>query len=58
MIFLVLEVLIFHLFGKYSSIQTLCCPFLPLDPILWLPMSYSERSICVRWRLNWLPGAN
>ena len=27
-----------------------------LDPILWLPMSKSERSRCIRWRLGWLPG--
>ncbi|KAG1546448.1 hypothetical protein G6F49_010495 [Rhizopus delemar] len=27
-----------------------------LDPILWLPMSYAERSRCIRWRLGWLPG--
>ncbi|KAG1608378.1 hypothetical protein G6F46_011591 [Rhizopus delemar] len=27
-----------------------------LDPILWLPMCYAERSRCIRWRLGWLTG--
>ncbi|KAG1537815.1 hypothetical protein G6F46_012598 [Rhizopus delemar] len=26
-----------------------------MDPILWLPLSKSERSRCIRWRLGWLP---
>jgi hypothetical protein len=25
-------------------------------PILWLPMSYIERSRLIRWRMDWLPG--
>ncbi|KAG1195055.1 hypothetical protein G6F70_008529 [Rhizopus microsporus] len=33
-----------------------CRPTISLDPILWLPMSKSERSRCIRWRLGWLPG--
>lgn len=27
-----------------------------LDLILWLPMSTSEHSHCICWRLGWLPG--
>jgi hypothetical protein len=27
-----------------------------VDPILWLPMSYIERSRLIRWRMGWLPG--
>ncbi|KAI8968472.1 hypothetical protein BDF20DRAFT_926102, partial [Mycotypha africana] len=27
-----------------------------IDPILWLPMSFSEHSRMIRWRLEWLPG--
>ncbi|KAG1638458.1 hypothetical protein G6F44_008811 [Rhizopus delemar] len=33
-----------------------CCRSISIDPILWLPMSKSERSRCIRWRLGWLPG--
>ncbi|KAG1398481.1 hypothetical protein G6F60_008338 [Rhizopus arrhizus] len=33
-----------------------CRPTISLDPVLWLPMSKSERSRCIRWRLGWLPG--
>ena len=33
-----------------------CRPTISLYPILWLPMSKSERSRCIRWRLGWLPG--
>ncbi|KAG1003992.1 hypothetical protein G6F27_010549 [Rhizopus arrhizus] len=35
-----------------SPIWKRCLP----DPVLWLPMSKSERSRCIRWRLGWLPG--
>ncbi len=31
-------------------------PTLELDPILYLPMTTSERSRVLRWRLGWLPG--
>ncbi|CEP16305.1 hypothetical protein [Parasitella parasitica] len=31
-------------------------PTTQVDPILWLPMTCSERSRVVRWRLGWLPG--
>ncbi|PHZ13565.1 uncharacterized protein RHIMIDRAFT_236619 [Rhizopus microsporus ATCC 52813] len=34
-----------------------CRRSISLDPILWLPMSKSERSRCIRWRLGWLPGS-
>lgn len=27
-----------------------------VDTILWLPMTHSERSRVLRWRLGWLPG--
>ncbi|KAG1540170.1 hypothetical protein G6F49_012192 [Rhizopus delemar] len=33
-----------------------CRRSISIDPILWLPMSKSERSRCIRWRLGWLPG--
>ncbi|KAG1463702.1 hypothetical protein G6F46_004888 [Rhizopus delemar] len=33
-----------------------CRPSIYLNPVLWLPMSKSERSRCIRWRLVWLPG--
>ncbi|KAG1555955.1 hypothetical protein G6F49_006702 [Rhizopus delemar] len=33
-----------------------CCPTISLDPILWLPLTRTERNRCVRWRLGWLPG--
>ncbi|KAG1545308.1 hypothetical protein G6F47_006039 [Rhizopus delemar] len=32
-----------------------CRRSISIDPILWLPMSKSERSRCIRWRLGWLP---
>ncbi|CEP10074.1 hypothetical protein [Parasitella parasitica] len=31
-------------------------PTTQVDPILWLPMTCSERSRVLRWRLGWLPG--
>ncbi|KAG1473597.1 hypothetical protein G6F56_000868 [Rhizopus delemar] len=31
-------------------------PTILVDPILWLPMTCSERSRVLRWRLGWLPG--
>ncbi|KAG0775063.1 hypothetical protein G6F22_013584 [Rhizopus arrhizus] len=31
-------------------------PTIQVDPILWLPMTCSERSRVLRWRLGWLPG--
>ncbi|KAG1470300.1 hypothetical protein G6F56_002764 [Rhizopus delemar] len=30
-------------------------PTIQVDPILWLPMTCSERSRVLRWRLGWLP---
>ncbi|KAG1629224.1 hypothetical protein G6F44_011682 [Rhizopus delemar] len=41
--------------GHYKLISS-CRRSVSLDPILWLPMSYAERSRCIRWRLGWLPG--
>ncbi|KAG0783374.1 hypothetical protein G6F22_008709 [Rhizopus arrhizus] len=42
--------------GHNSVLLFACRPTLGIDPILWLPMSYAERSRSVRWRLGWLPG--
>ncbi|KAG1322633.1 hypothetical protein G6F62_010134 [Rhizopus arrhizus] len=39
-----------------SVLLSSCRPTLGIDPILWLPMSNTERSRIVRWRLGWLPG--
>ncbi|KAG1257368.1 hypothetical protein G6F68_009337 [Rhizopus microsporus] len=39
-----------------SVLFSVCRPNLGLDPILWLPMTYAERSRVIRWRLGWLPG--
>ncbi|KAG1168596.1 hypothetical protein G6F70_006051 [Rhizopus microsporus] len=39
-----------------SKLLSNCRRSISLDPILWLPMSKSERSRCIRWRLGWLPG--
>ncbi|EIE83762.1 hypothetical protein G6F46_008373 [Rhizopus delemar] len=43
--------------SMYASVLLMHChPIISLDPVLWLPMSKSERSRCIRWRLGWLPG--
>ncbi|KAI7898058.1 uncharacterized protein BX663DRAFT_582676, partial [Cokeromyces recurvatus] len=39
-----------------SVLLSACGPNLIIDPILWLPMTYSERSRTIQWRLGWLPG--
>ena len=39
-----------------SKLLSNCRRSISLDPILWLLMSKSERSRCIRWRLGWLPG--
>jgi hypothetical protein len=39
-----------------SMLLSKCRPKISTDPILWLPMTRSERSRCIRWRLGWLPG--
>ncbi|KAG0803727.1 hypothetical protein G6F29_008722 [Rhizopus arrhizus] len=39
-----------------SVLLSSCRPTLGIDPILWLPMSNTERSRIDRWRLGWLPG--
>ena len=41
---------------RNSKLISHCRRSVSLDPILWLPMSNSERSRCIRWRLGWLPG--
>lgn len=50
-----------QLFTKQSASQSKLLSLrrssLPLDPILRLSISYSERSRCVRWGLDWLPGS-
>ncbi|CAO3657892.1 unnamed protein product, partial [Rhizopus stolonifer] len=32
-----------------------CCPVIGIDPVLTVPMSLSDRSRIVRWRMGWLP---
>lgn len=39
-----------------SLLLSSCRAELCIDPILWLPMSRSERSRAILWRLGWLPG--
>ncbi|KAG1370778.1 hypothetical protein G6F61_011746 [Rhizopus arrhizus] len=39
-----------------SILLSACRPQLVVDPILWLPMSYIERSRLICWRMGWLPG--
>lgn len=34
---------------------TACRPQLGVDPILWVPMTRTDRSRCLRWRLGWMP---
>ncbi|KAI9478563.1 MAG: hypothetical protein EXX96DRAFT_447682, partial [Benjaminiella poitrasii] len=38
-----------------STILSLCRTTISIDLILWLSMSFVERSRCIRWRLVWLP---
>ncbi|KAI7899741.1 uncharacterized protein BX663DRAFT_520273 [Cokeromyces recurvatus] len=40
----------------HSVLLSSCRPNLIIDPKLWLPMTHSERSRTIRWRLGWLPG--
>lgn len=40
---------------KQSKLLSQCRNKLAVDPILWLPMTRSERSRCLRWRFGWLP---
>ncbi|KAI9486516.1 MAG: hypothetical protein EXX96DRAFT_604650 [Benjaminiella poitrasii] len=42
--------------GLNSKLLSACRPTLTVDPILWLPMSYIERSRTRLWRLGWLLG--
>ncbi|KAG0885188.1 hypothetical protein G6F15_004451 [Rhizopus arrhizus] len=41
---------------RNSKLLSNCRRSISLDHILWLSMSMSERSRCIRWRLGWLPG--
>ncbi|ORE11537.1 hypothetical protein BCV72DRAFT_324440 [Rhizopus microsporus var. microsporus] len=41
---------------RNSKLLSSCRRSISLDPILWMPISKSERSRCIRWRLSWLPG--
>ncbi|KAG1625268.1 hypothetical protein G6F44_012699 [Rhizopus delemar] len=41
--------------GHYKLLSS-CRRSVSLDPTLWLPMSYAERSRCIRWRIGCLPG--
>jgi hypothetical protein len=38
--------------GTNSVLLFACRPTLGIVPVLWLPMSYAERSRLVRWRLG------
>ncbi|KAI9473545.1 MAG: hypothetical protein EXX96DRAFT_602126 [Benjaminiella poitrasii] len=38
--------------GPNSKLLSACRPTLTVDPILWPPMSYIERSRTLRWRLG------
>ena len=40
---------------KHTKLLSHCRNDLIVDPILRIPMTRSERSRCVRWRLGWLP---
>ncbi|CEP13597.1 hypothetical protein [Parasitella parasitica] len=40
---------------KHIKLLSHCRNDLIVDPILKIPMTKSERSRCVRWRLGWLP---
>ncbi|KAI7907805.1 uncharacterized protein BX663DRAFT_492042, partial [Cokeromyces recurvatus] len=42
--------------GLNSKLIRACRPNMIIDPILWLPMTNTERSQVIRWRLGWLPG--
>ncbi|KAG2200495.1 hypothetical protein INT46_004264 [Mucor plumbeus] len=42
--------------GSTSILLASTRPTAQVDPILWLPMTCSERSRVLRWRLGWLPG--
>ncbi|KAI8967869.1 hypothetical protein BDF20DRAFT_828855 [Mycotypha africana] len=41
--------------APHSKLIKCCRPTISLDPILWLPMPFIERSRCLRYRLGWLP---
>ncbi|EIE76949.1 hypothetical protein RO3G_01653 [Rhizopus delemar RA 99-880] len=46
-----------HLYNNSDSILLSSTrPTIQVDPVLWLPMTCSERSRVLRWRLGWLPG--
>ncbi|KAI9277014.1 hypothetical protein BDA99DRAFT_545117 [Phascolomyces articulosus] len=41
--------------GPKSKLVAACRPYLLIDPIVWLPMKYSQRNRLIRWRLGWMP---
>ena len=38
-----------------TKLFSACRPKIGKDPILWLPMSRTDRSRYLRWRIGWLP---
>ncbi|KAG1052342.1 hypothetical protein G6F43_005515 [Rhizopus delemar] len=45
-----------HQQSRHYKLLSSCRRSVSLDPILWLPMFYAERSRCIRWRIGRLPG--
>lgn len=41
---------------RSTKLLNACRPYNGIDPILWIPMSSTERSRCIHWRIGWLPG--
>ncbi|KAG0737084.1 hypothetical protein G6F57_010291 [Rhizopus arrhizus] len=41
--------------NRNSKLLSHCRRSVSLDPILWAPVSNSERSRCIQWKLGWLP---
>ena len=41
-----------------SKLLTAYRHYLRIDPIVWLPMKYSQRSRLIRWRLGWMPNGH
>ena len=38
-----------------SKLLAACQPYLRIDPTVWLPMKYSQRSRLIRWQLGRMP---
>ncbi|KAG1037103.1 hypothetical protein G6F43_012929 [Rhizopus delemar] len=53
---LAIDFLLFSYYKYQISHLRACRPALVVDPILYVPATYAERSLLVRWRLGWLPG--